>query len=60
MLISIKLLPAGAVPGSGGVIKWSPGSSRGGLNTSGNTERPSFIGLGHERCINTWSGSAEQ
>ena len=37
-----------AVAGSGGVIKWSPNATSGGLNTAGKTERPSFIILGHE------------
>ncbi len=55
--VSGRSIPAGAVPGSGGVIKWSPGSSRGGLNTSGNTERPSFIGLGHELLGHAFSAN---
>lgn len=38
-------LPTG---GSGGTISWSPGSTMGGMNTNGNTDRPAYIGLGHE------------
>lgn len=30
------------------IVKFDPSSSNGGLNTRGNTERPTFIGLGHE------------
>lgn len=30
------------------VIRWSPGSSSSGLNELGKTDRPAFIGLGHE------------
>lgn len=38
-------LPTG---GSGGTIYWNPSTSTSGLNTAGNTDRPAFIGLGHE------------
>ena len=34
--------------GSGGTIYWSPGSTTSGMSTAGNTDRPTFIGLGHE------------
>ena len=34
--------------GSGGTIFWNPYSNNGGMNVSGNTYRPSYIGLGHE------------
>lgn len=34
--------------GSGGIIEWNPYSSTGGLNTSGDNSRPSFIALAHE------------
>jgi RHS repeat-associated protein len=34
--------------GSGGTIFWNSNSSSGGLDLSGGTERPTFIGLGHE------------
>ena len=34
--------------GSGGTIFWNPSSKNGGLDTKGNTFRPSYIGLGHE------------
>ena len=29
-------------------IRWNPGTKYGGLDVNGGTERPSFIGLGHE------------
>ena len=35
-------------PGSGGTISYDPMSFNGGFNESGDTYRPSFIGLGHE------------
>ena len=34
--------------GSGGTIYWNPYSYYGGMDISGNTKRPSYIGLGHE------------
>ena len=34
--------------GSGGTIFWNSSSTSGGLDLSGGTERPAFIGLGHE------------
>ncbi|OWP85577.1 hypothetical protein BWK60_13370 [Flavobacterium covae] len=34
--------------GSGGKIVFNPNSMTSGLNTAGNTNRPSYIGLGHE------------
>ena len=33
---------------SSGTITWNPNLMESGLNTAGNTERPAFVGLGHE------------
>ena len=38
-------LPTG---GSGGTITWNPGITTSGMNTAGSTDRPAYIGLGHE------------
>lgn len=43
--VSSNTLPNG---GSGGTIFWNPNNTSGGINTLGNTDRPAFIGLGHE------------
>ena len=43
--VSNGTLPTG---GSGGTIVWNPGISTSGMNTAGNTNRPAYIGLGHE------------
>jgi RHS repeat-associated protein len=43
--VSNGTLPTG---GSGGTIVWNPGISTSGMNTAGNTDRPAYIGLGHE------------
>lgn len=34
--------------GSGGTIYWNASSTRGGLDLTGSTSRPAYIGLGHE------------
>lgn len=34
--------------GSGGTIFWNANSTSGGLTIAGNTNRPAYIGLGHE------------
>jgi len=41
-------LPGLPTTGSGGTIGFNPNTTTSGLNTSGNTSRPAFIGLGHE------------
>lgn len=38
----------GSSLGSGGIIKWNPGSTSGGMDITGSTSRPAYIGLGHE------------
>jgi len=43
--VSNATLPTG---GSGGTIVWNPSISTSGMNTAGNTDRPAYIGLGHE------------
>ncbi|MEY4149468.1 MAG: hypothetical protein RL555_72 [Bacteroidota bacterium] len=43
--VSNGTLPSG---GSGGTIVWNPGISTSGMNTAGSTDRPPYIGLGHE------------
>ena len=34
--------------GSGGTIYWNANSTNGGLDLTGNTSRPAYLGLGHE------------
>jgi RHS repeat-associated protein len=43
--VSNGTLPTG---GSGGTIVWNPNISTSGMNTAGSTDRPAYIGLGHE------------
>lgn len=43
-----SIIPGLSSTGSGGKIVFDPSSISSGLNTNGNTNRPAFIGLGHE------------
>ena len=47
---SLQNVTNGALPtsGSGGTIYWNPNISTSGMNTAGTTDRPAYIGLGHE------------
>lgn len=43
-----NLIVPGSSKGSGGIIRWNPNSTSGGLDVNGGRERASYIGLGHE------------
>ena len=40
--------------GSGGIIRWNPYLTTGGIDINGNINRPSYIGLGHELIGHGW------
>ncbi|GAB6010278.1 M91 family zinc metallopeptidase [Dysgonomonas reticulitermitis] len=46
---------------NGDYITWNPNSTMGGMNTMGNENRPSYIGLGHEMAHiqDTWKGTID-
>lgn len=46
---------------NGAFIRWNPNSTTGGINTMGNENRPSYIGLGHEMAHiqDTWNGTID-
>ena len=46
---------------NGTFIRWNPNSTTGGMNTMGNENRPSYIGLGHEMAHiqDTWNGTID-
>lgn len=46
---------------NGTFIKWNPNSTTGGMNSNGNENRPSYIGLGHEMAHiqDAWNGTLD-